>query len=122
MSRCILSDFVLQKHGRMAFELNNVFDGKAWLCRISALYYGCVHGWKRPTAECLEPLTIAHEVGIESGDIEFAMLGANVFLWNQFESTPIPKLIEHIERFTKRMRFYGQHGSITVREGTISSF
>ena len=59
------------------------FKGRTWLVRLSAGYYGCVHTWKRPVQESLVPLKQAHRAGLESGDIEFAMLSANMYTWSQ---------------------------------------
>jgi predicted ATPase len=67
------------RFGRLGIRLYEKFDTKAWLGRVSAAYYGCVHGWKKPIQEALEPLKYAHRVGLETGDIEFAMLNSNIY-------------------------------------------
>lgn len=59
------------------------FKAKPWLCRLSAGYYGCVHGWKKPIQEVLEPLKYAHGVGLECGDVEFAMINVNIYSWTR---------------------------------------
>jgi hypothetical protein len=39
---------------------------------------GCIHGWKRPVYEVLEPLRSAHRVGLETGDFEFSFLNSHL--------------------------------------------
>jgi hypothetical protein len=45
------------------------FNEKAWLGRVSAGYYGSVHGWKRPLRESFEPIKYAHKIALETGDM-----------------------------------------------------
>lgn len=95
-------------YGKLGFKLCEKFKAKAWLSRISAGFYGCVHTWKRPIHEALEPMRYAYRIGLESGDIEFAMLNANLYCWNQMDVTSIPKLDKEIRGFRDRMVFYHQ--------------
>jgi len=95
-------------YGKLAFKLCEKFKAKAFLGRISVGYYGCVHSWKRPIQETLEPMKYGYRIGLESGDIEFAMLNANLYCWNQIDITPIPILDKEMRGFRDRMNFYHQ--------------
>jgi hypothetical protein len=88
--------------------LHEKFKTKVWLGRVSAGYYGCVHGWKKPIQETLEPLRYAYRVGMETGDIEFAMMNGNIRCWLQLDITPLPALEKEITVFNERMELYGQ--------------
>jgi hypothetical protein len=90
------------------------FKTKAALGILSAGYYGCVHGWKKPIQETLEPLKYAYRVGMETGDIEFAMMNANIYCWSQLDITPLPALEKEISAFNERMEFYGQKLNMTM--------
>ena len=81
---------------------------KSWFCRVSAIYYGCVHGWKKPVTETVEPLRRASNIGIEYGDIEFAMLSGTMVLLNQFDHIPVTALDQEMASCADRMKFYGQ--------------
>ena len=81
---------------------------KSWFCRVSAIFYGCVHGWKKPVSETIAPLRHAYDVGIECGDIEFAMVSAQMILLNQFDHASVTALDREMESFMDRMKFYGQ--------------
>jgi hypothetical protein len=52
----------------------------AWFLSQPFFYpKGCIHGWKRPVYEILEPLRSAHRVGLETGDFEFSFLNSHIF-------------------------------------------
>lgn len=55
-------------------EMYNEFQNEAWLCRVSAAFYGCVWTWKKPVSASIAPLDHAYRVGLGTGDIEFAMV------------------------------------------------
>ena len=105
-------------YGKLAFRICEKFKAKAWSGRISAGYYGGVHAWKRPIQETLEPMKHAYRLGLESGDIEFAMLNANLYCWNQLDITPIPKLDKEIRGFCDRMKFYHQDMNLMLIKPT----
>jgi histidine kinase len=84
------------------------FKTKSWLGRVTAGYYGCIHGWKKPIQETLKPLEYAHRVGMETGNIEFALLNANIYCWSQLDITPLPVLEKEILTVNERMEIYGQ--------------
>lgn len=55
-------------------EMYDEFKNEAWLCRVSAAFYGCVCTWKEPVSMSIAPLEHAARVGLGTGDIEFAMV------------------------------------------------
>ena len=60
-----------------------------------------------------EPLKNAHRVALETGDIDFAMLNANIYCWESFDISTLPKLEKIISGFSNRMEVYG-HESILM--------
>ena len=93
------------RYGQLSISIFEKFKGSTWLVRLSTGYYGCVHPWKKPVQEILLPLKRAHQTGLESGDIEFAMLSANVYVWTQVSDRI--SLFERSHRFdfsTERCR------------------
>jgi hypothetical protein len=55
-------------------QMYSEFTNEAWLCRVSAVYYGCICPWKEPVQVTFEPLTRAYHVGMGTGDIEYAVV------------------------------------------------
>jgi hypothetical protein len=50
-------------------------SSEAWLARVYVAFYGCVKPWMDDFASCVQPLDVAYDVGLSSGDIEYAMVG-----------------------------------------------
>jgi len=96
------------RYGQLALRLSEKFGGKAWFGRVAANYYSAVHGWKLPIPESNDPLKRAFRIGLECGDIEFAMLNANIYCWSQLNYSSLPELDSNIASVTSRTRFYGQ--------------
>jgi hypothetical protein len=67
------------RFGKLSFVLYERFRNRNFLARFYVFYYEGVHGWIHPVQECVKPLMHAHKVGLETGDNEFAMVGANMF-------------------------------------------
>jgi hypothetical protein len=94
--------------GSLSFALYKKFDAKAWLARLSAIYFDLVHNWVRPIEESRKPLDYAYRAGLESGDIECAFACAILSWFMRFDSTPLPDLELEMEILTERMELYGQ--------------
>lgn len=61
-----------------------------------------------------EPIKKAHRVALETGDVEFAMLNANVYCWESFDITSLPKLEKIVSSFSSRMRAYGEESILMM--------
>ena len=94
-------------------KMYDKFDNKAWLGRISAWFYGSVCIWKKPVRMIFLPLKNAHRVALELGDIDFAMLNANIYCWESFDISSLTKLEKIIVGFSNRMKAYG-HESVLM--------
>ncbi|XXX76529.1 AAA family ATPase [Sorangium sp. So ce134] len=62
--------------GRLAIELANTFGAVELESRIHATVHVLIHHWKRHLRETLDPLLHAVQVGLETGDIEYAAYGS----------------------------------------------
>jgi predicted ATPase len=94
--------------GTLSIELYEKFKANVWLCRVSVFFYGFVYGWKRPILETVPKLRFAYQRGLESGDIEFAMINASLACWLQMENTPISIVDCEIASIFDRLEFHGQ--------------
>lgn len=65
--------------GQLALQLLEKFKCAEFLPRVYSAVYGFINSWKYKSSEALEPLRNAHHIGLETGDIEFAMVNATVF-------------------------------------------
>ena len=76
----------------------------------------CMDG-KKPVTETVEPLRRASNIGIEYGDIEFAMLSGTMVLLNQFDHIPVTALDQEMASCADRMKFYGQGKCLSSGKG-----
>jgi hypothetical protein len=112
-----LSFFLLQRVGHafkeanrlgtLGFSLLQKFNAKPWLARISDVYYDLVFGWVRPFTDCRLPLMDAYNVGLQSGDTEFAISCAISAWFTKFDMCPIPEQQHEIEILLERISLYG---------------
>ena len=60
------------RSGNLALKLLNKFNATSLKCRVNELFYGFVIHWKEPAKKALVPLLSASQIGLETGDIEYA--------------------------------------------------
>lgn len=70
------------RYGEVGMALLEQFKANEYLPRVYAAFYGCLYPWKRPITGSLEPLHHAYRIGMQTGDIEFACLCANLYCYN----------------------------------------
>lgn len=62
------------RYGALSVEMVNSLSSDAWLARVYVAFYGCVKPWRDDFASCLQPLDVAYDFGLSSGDMEYAMV------------------------------------------------
>jgi predicted ATPase len=102
------------RFGDLAMKTFDKFDTKAWIGRIAAWFYGSVCTWRKPILMIFDPIKKAHRVALETGDIDFAMLNANIYCWESFDISTLPKVEKIIAGFSSRMDAYGQESVLTM--------
>jgi predicted ATPase len=65
--------------GQLALRLLEKFKCAEFVPRVYAPVYGFINSWKFEFSAALEPLKYAYDVGLATGDIEFAMVNASLF-------------------------------------------
>lgn len=97
-----------QRFGALALRLTEEFRVDSWTARVSTMYYSSVLPWRRPFHESLKPMRVAKQVSLASGDIEFAMINANLFCVLELDVTPIEILLKKISEYHTTMTRFGQ--------------
>ncbi|KAI2506875.1 phosphorelay sensor kinase [Fragilaria crotonensis] len=88
------------KNGRTQFQDIRSVPSKGLASRVHAAFYGGIHGWTRPHQMAFEPLLRGYRVGLETGDIEMALMNALLYLYFSFESgKPLKQLEEEHQRY-----------------------
>jgi predicted ATPase len=83
------------RYGELGLVLLERFKAIEYLPRVYAAFYGCIYPWKKPIRETVEPLLRAHHVGMQTGDVVFASLCANIYCDNAIDSGTPLGVIEH---------------------------
>jgi histidine kinase len=100
--------------GDLAMKIFDKFDTKAWIGRIAAWFYGSVCTWRKPILVIFDPIKKAHRVALETGDIDFAILNANIYCWESFDISTLPKVEKIITGFSSRMDAYDQESVLMM--------
>jgi hypothetical protein len=95
---CIgLSDTVAAfRFGDLGMELLDSLQVREYVPRVYALYYSCIYAWKYPIRGALGPLLHAHRVGMQTGDVEFSCLCANIWCFMSVDAGCLP--LDEIEK------------------------
>ena len=72
------------RFGQLGLKLLDSYGMVEYLPRVYAAHYGVIDPWKRPIKDSLQPLLQAHQVGLHTGDREFAFLCSNCYLFHAF--------------------------------------
>ena len=65
--------------------------------------------WRRPIHDCLDPLLTSYRIGMEVGDIEYAMHVINSYLFKYLEcGLTLGPLVRDVEAYAKQMLTYKQ--------------
>ena len=78
------------RYGDLGLELLDQLQVREYIPRVYAVYYSCVFAWKYPLWEALGPMLHAHRVGMQTGDIEFSCLCANLWCFMSIDSGCVP--------------------------------
>jgi hypothetical protein len=68
------------RFGDLGLELLEKLQVREYIPRVYAVYYGCIYPWRFLKRDALDHLLYAHRVGMQTGDIEYSCLCAN--LWS----------------------------------------
>jgi tetratricopeptide (TPR) repeat protein len=68
------------RYGELGLELLEKFQVREYIARVFAAYYACIYPWKYRARDGLDRLLYAHRAGLQTGDVEFSCLCAN--LWS----------------------------------------
>jgi predicted ATPase len=93
----------------LSLDLLKMFGSKEWLPRVYMSVHGLCLSWTQPLSRHLNPLLYAHRVGLGSGDIESAMLSANIYsCMAPYSSVNLSKLTRDMKMFVQLCHVYKQ--------------
>eukprot|EP00980_Cylindrotheca_fusiformis_P019616 scaffold6817_cov114-Cylindrotheca_fusiformis.AAC.1 len=101
------------RFSRNSLAFAKKFGGGAWECR-SAAVYGCINIWREPIIQCFHQSKKAYLLGLGSGDLEYAVLNASLFVFNSLEIIPVNALEGVIRMLYERMVSLNQEKSLVA--------
>lgn len=103
------------RYGELGLELLDKFQVREYLPRIYAAYYACIFPWKHHLPESLDYLIHAERVGMQTGDVEFACLCANLWGYVATDSdVPLDEVETHWLTFQNTMKSRRQKSSLQM--------
>jgi len=110
------------RFGELGIALLERYEAMEYLPRVYAAFYGCIWSWKRPLKGVLEPLLRAHRVGMQTGDVEFASLCANLYCFHAAESgVPLNIIHQEWSGFRELMLSNRQHSLLRMSMPTVQA-
>jgi len=110
-SLCVVGDGDIDRayqFAQLSKETYKRYGIKAFLPRLSVIYFEGVHSWKRPVREMFAPLQSAYRIGMETGDVEFAALCAVIPTWTKYEMGELSQLHKELVSLRERMSHFRQ--------------
>jgi hypothetical protein len=98
-----------------------LFQVKVWLPRLSFAYYGAIHTFEEDISSSLEPLLQAERVGIETGDLESAMLCGLTYVGSQFETRSLGVTEQDYRTLKDQLVFYGHMGVLDITKPSMQA-
>jgi hypothetical protein len=97
------------RFGELGIELLEQLQVREYIPRVYAAYYSCIYPFKYPARDALDHLLYAHRVGIQTGDIEFSCLCANLWSYLSMDAgLPLGEIEHQWTIFQKTMKSHRQ--------------
>jgi predicted ATPase len=91
--------------GQLAAELLSKFDARELTAKVVINTDGDIRHWKQPARDTIEPLFLAYQIGLETGDIEFAAYCACYGSFNSyFAGTPLSELESAVASYSQAFK------------------
>ena len=101
------------RFGQLALTLLDRFQAREWLPRVYFSVYGNINRQRHRLEDLIDPLHQAYGIGMETGDIEFAMLNASMHVaFMLFGGQPLPVLEKQALAYISVMETHKQMSAL----------
>lgn len=99
-----------QRFGKLALDLVERFAANSFRSRVYGLVYGCIQPAVQPWGQSMKKLKEGHELGLMTGDVEFAMFCAHLYVGGMMDdgSFTVETMIEEIRKCVVLTEAQGQ--------------
>jgi predicted ATPase len=110
---CINESSLGHRLGDLALSIVEKHRAREWIPRVHVQFYIFIHHWKRPLKESIEFLQNAYVIGMQLGDVEYAILALSFKCFHSFYcGMPLAQLEECLIDASHRMQIYNHHSSL----------
>lgn len=97
------------RFGELSVQLLERFQVREYIGRVYAAYYACIFPWKYPMRDGLGKLLHAHRIGLQTGDVEFSSLCANLWSYLAIDAgIPLNEIEQQWTNFQVTMKTHRQ--------------
>lgn len=106
---CALDSHEGYRLGKLSLTIVERYRAKELLPRVYMNFYGLVHHWTRPLEESLVPLAHAYKIGMEIGEVEYALMCFCFYLGHWVDlGKPLADVEDMLNEALRRMRLFHQ--------------
>ncbi|MBD2487734.1 ATP-binding sensor histidine kinase [Aulosira sp. FACHB-615] len=106
------------RYGEAALNLLDHVDSREIKCRVLLMYNSNVKFWKSHLQETITPLAECLQLGMEVGDIEYALYSAsNNYSHLIYVGEELPNVFNQLEKYYLWMCQFEQYGAIVMLRG-----
>jgi predicted ATPase len=101
--------------GKLALTIVERYGGRELLPRVHMNFYALINHWIHPLVDCLKPLENACKVGLEVGDVEYAMLAmCTCACYSLYNGIPLDEVDVRLNEALRRMRLLREDGLVVL--------
>jgi len=105
------------KFGALALKLLDKFNAKEVKARTYLLVYDMIIHWKEHVNKTLKPLIEAYQIGLETGDLEYAALSVLVYSYHSyFIGKELGELSDEITKYGKAIASLKQEAALHLNQ------
>lgn len=97
------------KYGTLALKLVEKYNVKGIKSRVWVIFWYFINHWKKPIRDSLIPLLEAYQIGLETGDLEYAAIASYTYSASLFFSgIELTKVESEMAKFSEMIRKINQ--------------
>ncbi len=95
--------------GKLSLSIIEKFNIKESKSRVLAVVWYFINHWKRSLRDSINPLLEGYQIGLETGDLEFAAINASCYSYSLFIfGTKLPKADNEIAKYAETIKKLNQ--------------
>lgn len=112
---CMLNRQEGNRLGKLAMDILDTYGGRELLPRVHMNFYALNSHWTHPLKDSLKPLEVASKIGMEVGDVEYAMLALSTCATHSlYQGLPLRQVESLFDYTVQRMQVLREEGLVIL--------